>query len=44
MQCEEPSACLVNALSDEVCREGLLLVDEVTILEWIVYLSIRHGT
>ena len=44
MEREEPSTCLVNTLGNEVGRVSDALVNQILIFEWIVYLSIRHGT
>ena len=44
MQCEEPSACLVYALIDEIGRESQLLINQFLILKRIMYLCIRHRT
>ena len=44
MQSVEPSTCLVNTLSNEICRIYSTVVKYLLILERIVNLGIRHGT
>ena len=44
MQGKEPSACLVNALGNEVSREADAVVQFLLVLEGIVNLGIGHGT
>ena len=44
MQGEEPTACLVDTLVDEVGGEGQMLVDGVAVLEGIVHLCVGHST
>ena len=44
MKSEEPTTCLVNTLSNEVCREACSIVQLFLILKRIVNLSIRHST
>ena len=44
MQSEEPSACLVYSLVDEVGGESQPLVYHVAVLKRIVYLCVWHGT
>ena len=44
MEREEPTTCLVYALSDEVGGEDLATLDLFTMLEGVVYLRKRHST
>ena len=42
VQGEEPSACLVHTFVDEVGRECLVVVYQLTVLERIVNLGVGH--
>ena len=44
MEREEPSTSLVHAFSDKVGRKDCAIVKCFLVLEWIVNLSVRHGT
>ena len=43
MQGKEPTACLVNTLSDKVSRIDLTIIELLQVLERIVDLGIRHS-
>ena len=44
MQREEPSACLVNTLGNEVGRIKLAIVKTILVFKRIVDLCVWHGT
>ena len=44
MQREEPAACLIHALVDEICGECRALVDRIAMLERIMHLGVGHRT
>ena len=44
MKGEEPSASLVNAFGNEICRESAAALYKFCVFKRIVQLCIRHGT
>ncbi len=43
MQREEPSACLIHSLRDEIGRIDLLGIEQLPVFERIMNLGVRHG-